>query len=278
MIVRRHYTKNFTTMNNEAIQNKGLSFKATGILAYLMSLPPNWNISGKQVSKVKKDGRDAVYSGLKELSDAGYIRRRHENIFDGTNISEDGKDMGHVVTYCDVTEIPFDFGDKTEAGIGESRNMEKPDSGNAVPIKDFNYLENTKSIKPSNNSFEDESVLAKRSKKKEKNVKLVSEATPEQLKFCNQFRTAEIEIFGDQDRFKPGTWERETLPSWLEGLRLLEKCNNMPVASVRELHRAVLDDPFWHEQIRSPVTYRKKDKQGLVVYQKLRNKLLGVQA
>jgi hypothetical protein len=109
MIIRRPHQQKFTIIDNQAIHDVDLSLKATGLLCYLLSLPPNWDISGRALANMKKDGRDAVYSGLKELEEAGYVQRYHESVYDGTNLSETGKDRGHVVECCDVTERPHDF-------------------------------------------------------------------------------------------------------------------------------------------------------------------------
>ena len=50
-----------------------LSFKARGILAYLMSLPSGAEISPERITRSGTDGERAVKSGLKELQDAGYL-------------------------------------------------------------------------------------------------------------------------------------------------------------------------------------------------------------
>jgi hypothetical protein len=110
VIIRRPHQQNFTVIDNQAIHDADLSLKATGLLCYLLSLPPDWDISGRALANMKKDGRDAVYSGLKELEESGYVRRYHESVYNGTNISETGKDRGRVVECCDVTERPHDFG------------------------------------------------------------------------------------------------------------------------------------------------------------------------
>ena len=36
-------TKNFTIMSNHHLQNKNLSFKAKGLLSYMLSLPDDWD-------------------------------------------------------------------------------------------------------------------------------------------------------------------------------------------------------------------------------------------
>lgn len=51
-----------------------LSWKAKGLLAYLLCLPDNWEVNRKEVSNHSKDGATAFDSGLKELKECGYCK------------------------------------------------------------------------------------------------------------------------------------------------------------------------------------------------------------
>ena len=71
---------NFTIIDN-VVFSSGLSFRAMGLLSYLLSKPDHWSVSVTQlVSCVadsgKADGRDAVYAMLKELINTGFVERR----------------------------------------------------------------------------------------------------------------------------------------------------------------------------------------------------------
>jgi hypothetical protein len=55
-----------------------LSWKAKGLLCYLLSLPDDWKLSITDLVKRSKDGADGVYTGLKELVDRGYLIRRQQ--------------------------------------------------------------------------------------------------------------------------------------------------------------------------------------------------------
>lgn len=52
-----------------------LSWKAKGMLAYLLSKPSNWRVYVSDLVKRSRDGKDAVYSALKELEKSGYVER-----------------------------------------------------------------------------------------------------------------------------------------------------------------------------------------------------------
>jgi len=78
VIVRRKVRSNFTTLPNELIRDPNLSWKALGILVFVLSLPDNFRLRLSHLSKQKKSGRDATRTGLQELQQAGYLRIKRE--------------------------------------------------------------------------------------------------------------------------------------------------------------------------------------------------------
>lgn len=60
-------------INAAALADGALSFKARGILAYLLSLPAGAETTPERLAKSGTDGERAVKSGIKELQDAGYL-------------------------------------------------------------------------------------------------------------------------------------------------------------------------------------------------------------
>jgi hypothetical protein len=75
-IIRQKRTRNYTIIPNDMLNNETLSFKAKGILTYLLSKPDNWNVYMGQLAKASKDGYEAVCSGVTELMESGYVFRR----------------------------------------------------------------------------------------------------------------------------------------------------------------------------------------------------------
>lgn len=75
MIVRSKRPARFTILDNEIIRNHALSFRARGILAYLLSMPDGWSVSSHHLAKVGAEGRTAVRTGLAELVEHGYLVR-----------------------------------------------------------------------------------------------------------------------------------------------------------------------------------------------------------
>lgn len=83
MAVFRVYKEsgNFVTVHKSFIHDDNLSWKAKGILLYLLSRPDDWRIYETELNKHSSDGRDSLRTGIKELEQAGYIhrtRRRNE--------------------------------------------------------------------------------------------------------------------------------------------------------------------------------------------------------
>jgi hypothetical protein len=64
----------YVMINKTLLENPALSFKAKGIMAYLMSRPDGWEVSVADLINRSIDGKESVRTGLKELRDAGHMR------------------------------------------------------------------------------------------------------------------------------------------------------------------------------------------------------------
>ena len=87
--IKKKYTKGFTTINNDILNDTELSFKAKGLFSYLWSLPDDWIYYETEVAKHSTDGRDSVRSGLKELEEKGYLKRGRERNEKGQLVNAD---------------------------------------------------------------------------------------------------------------------------------------------------------------------------------------------
>ena len=81
-ILRKQQRTTYTVIDNEAVRNTDLSWRATGLLVYLLSLPDDWSVNVTDLSRRKTDGKTATRSTMQELEDAGYLTIEIE--FDGT--------------------------------------------------------------------------------------------------------------------------------------------------------------------------------------------------
>ena len=69
---------NFAQISNATLADERLSWKAVGLLAYLLSRPVGWGTTAQELWKSrthKGEGRDVIYAALKELETFGYLRR-----------------------------------------------------------------------------------------------------------------------------------------------------------------------------------------------------------
>lgn len=73
-VIRVHKTKNYTVMANYHLRDKNLSFKAKGLMSFMLSLPDKWDYSITGLSMFGTDKIDSVRSALKELEKKGYVR------------------------------------------------------------------------------------------------------------------------------------------------------------------------------------------------------------
>ena len=60
-------TKNYTVMSNYHLRDKNLTYKAKGLLSFMLSLPEDWDYSINGLVKVSKEGKKAIRTMLEEL-------------------------------------------------------------------------------------------------------------------------------------------------------------------------------------------------------------------
>ena len=136
-------TENFTMVHNNLIFDESISWKAKGILLYMLSRPSNWRYNAKEIAKNSKDGLDSVYSGLKELVKERYVSRKKNA--DGTinyYIFED-KSENNIRDYQDKEEIEEKKNEEKEPDT-KNPNLDNPNQEN--PNLDFphhNNIDNT---------------------------------------------------------------------------------------------------------------------------------------
>lgn len=111
--------KNYTTINNTGLKDTRLSWKAKGILAYILTLPDDWIFYMEEVTKHSKDGIASLKAGMKELKECGYVKRFPVK-------GEDGKiSKWETIIY----EVP-----QVEKPLVENQPMEKPPVEN-LPVE-----------------------------------------------------------------------------------------------------------------------------------------------
>lgn len=63
----------FVMIDRRAVENPKLSWKAKGLLAYLLSRPDDWTVRFRDLAKRAPDGAHTVRMAMKELRTAGHV-------------------------------------------------------------------------------------------------------------------------------------------------------------------------------------------------------------
>jgi len=122
--------KDFTQIDNNVLNSEELSWKAKGLLVYLLSKPDDWKIYIKELSEASNDGKTSTSSALKELIEQGYAFK--EKIRE-----EDGKFGGYKY---EIYEKPPKSGNP----ISENpKNGQSPTTNIDVTNKESNNSNNT---------------------------------------------------------------------------------------------------------------------------------------
>ena len=143
-MIRVEKKTNYVVMNKEALENINLSWKAKGLLVYLLSLPDNWQIYIDELSSHAKDGIDSTSSAIKELINNGYITRER-------NRDEKGRLRNYDYT---VHEVPKSINSGDNEPKVEKPILEKPRQGK--PILEKRQLLNNNKLNNNLNLEEEE--------------------------------------------------------------------------------------------------------------------------
>jgi len=120
-IFRNQVVRDFVQIRNALLDDPAMSWKAKGILCYLLSKPAVWKANSTDIEHHASDGITAVRSGLDELETAGYVVR-------GQDRDEAGKFVGYIF---DVYDIPRPEDERSDPRDRKRENpvYGKPDYG-----------------------------------------------------------------------------------------------------------------------------------------------------
>ena len=119
----------FVQMHKGFLEDPRLSFKAKGILGYLLTKPDNWVVRISDLMNHTKDGRDSIYAGLKELHEHKYYHKAQARDAKGR--------LSHWE--CFICEVPMttDTDFSANPPFTEKPNTVKPEEEN--PLTDYPY-------------------------------------------------------------------------------------------------------------------------------------------
>jgi len=74
-ILRSHKTTNYVAINNKVLEDRRVTWKAKGLLSFLLSKPAGWEVKVSHLIRQSPDKDTAVRTAINELIAAGYITR-----------------------------------------------------------------------------------------------------------------------------------------------------------------------------------------------------------
>lgn len=119
----------YAQISNDVLNDEHLSFKAKGILSYLLARPDDWETYQSHLADLGPDGEHAVRSGIKELREAGYLER---TVVRG----EDGQYEGYeyiVYEHPSSPRLPEGEAPESQDPENDSPEMGFSDSGERHP-------------------------------------------------------------------------------------------------------------------------------------------------
>lgn len=130
MIIRGNRPiRHFTVVNNAIINNETLTYRARGILIFLLSKPDGWTTSAQRLANQYTEGRDAINTSIKELEDAGYMELRKTQ-------DEHGHWSSHWLVYDEPVQKAVDKLRKIRRNADSPRTG-KPNSENQGLYKEL---------------------------------------------------------------------------------------------------------------------------------------------
>lgn len=253
-IRRTKRTGNFTTVRNEYLQDVNLSWKAKGLITYIMSLPPDWQLNLSDLKNRSKDGRDATAAGLRELITNGYCQRCKIRGDGGTFVGCD-YEVSDIKEFEPQTENPFMDEPQTENPVAVNPETEKPDTGKPTLINtnpsNKTDIPNTNQSKPANpvvgDLFPEQQDLEKDKKRTSifrnsdvyKLVKFGADGVNDYSEFEKLFATAEFEKVDLIYYF-------HTVADWSETKQGVKRTRTGWIATVRNFIRGDIEKKKLH--------------------------------
>ena len=75
-VFRTEKVSGYAVIAKHHLKNKALSYKAKGLMTFMLCVPDDWDYSMVGLAVLASDGIDGVRSGIKELEKHGYLTRR----------------------------------------------------------------------------------------------------------------------------------------------------------------------------------------------------------
>ncbi len=150
--VKKNPDNPYVMIDKRPIENRELSWKAKGILAYLLSRPDDWEIWILDLVNRSTDGESAVRAGLRELRkaghlvyvgrerDAGQVKRAIWEIHEVARISPDSQNQHQVPPNSEKPNGDFPNGENRAYTNKDITNKDKTKEKLKIPLSIENQI------------------------------------------------------------------------------------------------------------------------------------------
>ena len=124
---------NFTQLDNGLLDDSRLSYKAIGLLCYMLRLPDDWDYTLEGLAKKHRDGLASVRSAMADLEAAGYVTRGEQlrgegGTFQGADYEVREQPTAcenHTRTACEnpISDFPISE-NRTQSNINTTKTVE----------------------------------------------------------------------------------------------------------------------------------------------------------
>lgn len=131
-----HFESQFTQIHNAWIRDPNISYKAKGLLTYLLSHEVGYTITIGQIIRESGDGKQSVRSALEELIKAGYLETKRTT-------DERGYNAGLAYFIKDPADPK-----------SQNPTLDNPTLDNQTALENNLTKKTTKQEKPTDNGFD----------------------------------------------------------------------------------------------------------------------------
>jgi hypothetical protein len=253
-IIKHEHSEMFVQIPLAIFRSTGLSTGSVGLYTWLYSHEHNRPMSVAFIQKHFKDGRDSIYTKLKELEDAGFLVRQE--------VREQGKFAYYNYILHNKICAPL-----PEKPFTEKPDTEKPFTGNplqrinkdinTIYTKEYNTKRNTSNISKDENQEEisSDASLEKKGHAKVTDFKKLEDFDQDVLKSLEHFAA----LF--PERFRPTDFTNKR--QWLFTIQEIKKYRKISPRKLYSLCKKVKADEFWTKNFDSIRKLRKPNKEGI---------------
>ncbi|MFA5401580.1 MAG: hypothetical protein WC359_14110 [Dehalococcoidia bacterium] len=234
--IRGEHQKDFTLLSNKTLRDVSLSWKARGLLAYLLSHSEGYHIRADNLHQFSSDGISATRSGIRELTQAGYI---------GFQKQQDSTTKAWIAGHWIISE---------EANLPKGLRVSKPKDA-----KRTLSLSQTQPFAPPYKKIQKKEEQKKEEQKKEEPFFLKIEH------FVKRFYTIQRERFPNIVKNTP----QSQIAQACDTIGKLVRIDGYTLPQVIKAVTWTLDDNFWSTNVHSIVGLRGRSGNGSTKFQNI---------